>query len=216
MVRIDAIAALAGILPSALAFYSSSSPVLQLNGKTYDSLIAKTNHTSIVEFYAPWCGHCKNLKPAYEKAAKSLQGLAKVAAVDCDEEVNKPFCGTMGVQGFPTLKIVRPGKKAGRPTVEDYQGARTAKAIVDAVIDKIPNHVKRLKDADYAEWVAESGPKAILFSDKGTVSALLKSVAIEFLGVLGVGQIRDKVRCIWNQLFPMKYRLTRAPGTGGC
>jgi protein disulfide-isomerase A6 len=99
----------------------------------------------------------------------------------------------MGVKGFPTIKLVRPGKKAGRPMVEDYNGGRTAKAIVDAVIDKIPNHVKRLKNADYADWAAEGDlPKAILFSEKGTVGPLLKSVAIDFLGTLSVGQVRDK------------------------
>lgn len=98
----------------------------------------------------------------------------------------------MGVQGFPTLKIVKPGKKPGRPVVDDYQGPRTAKGIVDAVIDKIPNHVKRLKDGDYQEWLEEGeGPKAILFSDKGSTSAILKAIAIDFLGVIDVAQIRN-------------------------
>lgn len=145
-------------------------------------------------FYAPWCGHCQNLKPAYEKAAKSLNGLAKVAAINCDEENNKPFCGSMGVQGFPTLKIIRPSKKSGKPVVEDYQGARSAKAIVDAVIDKIPNHVKQLKDKELDEWLRQGNDtsKAILFSDKGTTSALLKSLAVDFLGVIQIAQIRDK------------------------
>lgn len=101
----------------------------------------------------------------------------------------------MGVQGFPTLKIVRPGKTQGKPIVEDYKGARSAKAIVDAVIEKIPNHVKRLKDSDYESWLEESdGPKAILFSNKGTTSALLKSIAVDFLGAISVAQIRDKER----------------------
>ncbi|KAK6429491.1 hypothetical protein LTR95_014362 [Oleoguttula sp. CCFEE 5521] len=181
-------------LPSTLAagLYSKGSPVLQVSGTDYQSLIANSNHTSMLEFYAPWCGHCKNLQPAYEKAAKSLAGLAKVAAVNCDDELNKPFCGGMDVKGFPTLKIVRPGKKAGKPAVEEYQGPRTAKGIVDAVIDKIPNHVTRLKDGEYETWVGESGVKAILFSDKGTVSALLKALAIDFLGSVKVAQIRDK------------------------
>lgn len=144
-------------------------------------------------FYAPWCGHCQNLKPAYEKVATSLKGLAKVAAVNCDEETNKPFCGSMGVQGFPTLKIVKPGKKAGKPIVEDYQGPRTAKGMADAVVDKISNHVKRVQDKDLDTWLAESNStaKAILFSDKGTVSALLKSLAIDFLGSISFGQIRN-------------------------
>ncbi|KAF2217406.1 hypothetical protein CERZMDRAFT_80171 [Cercospora zeae-maydis SCOH1-5] len=188
-----ALAAALLLLPAANAFYDKSSPVIQADGKSFNNIVNKSNHTSIVEFYAPWCGHCQNLKPAYEKAAKSLSGLAKVVAVNCDEEPNKQLCSQMGVRGFPTLKIARPGKKAGKPIIEDYQGARSAKAIVDAVIDKIPNHVKRLKDDDYAAWVAAgTGPKAILFTNKGSVSALLKAVAVDFLGALDVAQIRDK------------------------
>jgi protein disulfide-isomerase A6 len=124
-----------------------------------------------------------------------LKGLAKVAAINCDDEDNKPFCGTMGVQGFPTLKIVRPSAKAGgKPMVEDYQGARTAKAIADAVVEKIPNHVKRVTDKSIKNWLKDSNEtaKAILFSDKGTTSALLRALAIDFLGNIGVAQVRDK------------------------
>ncbi|KAL2035421.1 hypothetical protein VTO58DRAFT_101339 [Aureobasidium pullulans] len=184
------------LLPSSQAagLYTKNSGVLNLDARSYRSLIANSNHTSIVEFYAPWCGHCQSLKPAYEKAAKSLDGLAKVAAVNCDEEENKAFCGSMDVKGFPTLKIVRPGKKAGRPSVEDYQGARTAKAIVESVKEKIPSHVKRVTDKDLDDWLTEnnSSAKAILFSEKGVTSALLKAVAIDFLGSISVAQIRSK------------------------
>jgi protein disulfide-isomerase A6 len=145
-------------------------------------------------FYAPWCGHCQNLKPAYEKAAKNLAGLAKVAAVNCDEDSNKAFCGQMGVQGFPTLKIVKPGPKPGRPMVEDYKGPRNTKGIVDAVVDKIPNHVKRLQDKDLDAWLSTDNDtaKAILFTEKATTSALLRAVAIDFLGKINVAQIRNK------------------------
>ncbi|GAB7347450.1 hypothetical protein MBLNU459_g4366t1 [Dothideomycetes sp. NU459] len=200
MVHTSSLAALAAsalLVPSTLAagaIYTKSSPVLQVDAKSYDSLIARSNHTTILEFYAPWCGHCQNLKPAYEKAAKSLSGLAKVAAINCDDESNKPFCGSMGVQGFPTLKIVRPGKKPGRPNVEDYNGERSAKAIVSTVKDKIPNHVKRVADKDLDDWLAKGNDtaKAILFSDKGTTSALLKALAIDYLGSISVAQIRNK------------------------
>ncbi|KAF3069412.1 putative protein disulfide-isomerase [Trichoderma lentiforme] len=189
------LSAVLAALPVAQAgFYTKNSPVLQVDAKSYDRLIAKSNHTSIVEFYAPWCGHCQNLKPAYEKAAKNLDGLAKVAAVDCDDDANKAFCGTMGVKGFPTLKIVRPGKKYGRPVVEDYQGQRSAGAIVDAVVAKINNHVVKLTDKDIDGFLKkeEEKPKAILFTEKGTTSALLRSIAIDFLDAVTVGQVRNK------------------------
>jgi protein disulfide-isomerase A6 len=177
--------------------YTKASPVLQLDAKSYNQLIAKSNYTSIVEFYAPWCGHCQNLKPAYEKAATALDGIARVAAVNCDEEENKAFCGSMDVKGFPTLKIVKPMKskdgKKSRPMVEDYQGGRTAKAIHEAVSDKVPNHVTRLKDAGVTAWLQSepTKPKAIFFSEKGTVSPLIKAVAIDFLGSVNVAFVRS-------------------------
>ncbi|KAK2747522.1 hypothetical protein FQN57_002014 [Myotisia sp. PD_48] len=187
------VAAALEALPAS-ALYTSKSPVLQVDAKSYDRLIAKSNHTTILEFYAPWCGHCQSLKPAYEKAAKSLEGLAKVAAIDCDEESNKPFCGQMNVKGFPTLKIIVPSNKPGKPRVEDYQGPRSAKGIVEAVVDRIPNHVKRVSDKDVADWLSQANQtaKAILFSDKGTTSALLKALAVDFLGSIQVAQIRSK------------------------
>ncbi|KAL2849180.1 hypothetical protein BJY01DRAFT_211195 [Aspergillus pseudoustus] len=188
------VASLLAALPvNADGLYAKKSGVLQLDQKGYNKLIAHSNYSSIVEFYAPWCGHCQNLKPAYEKAAKNLDGLAKVAAVNCDDDANKPFCGQMGIQGFPTLKIVTPSKKPGKPRVEDYQGPRTAKGIVDAVVDKIPNHVKRVTDKNLDEWLAEDeeSPKAILFTEKGTTSALIRAVGIEFLGSIRVAQIRN-------------------------
>ena len=123
-----------------------------------------------------------------------MDGLANVAAVNCDDDENKPLCGRLGIQGFPTLKIVTPSKKPGAPRVEDYQGQRTAKAIVDAVVDRIPNHVKRVTDKDLDKWLSENGesPKAILFTEKGTTSALIRALAIDFLGSIKVAQIRSK------------------------
>lgn len=115
--------------------------------------------------------------------------------MNCDEEENKPLCGMMGVQGFPTLKIVRPGKKKGsKPVVEDYQGERSAKAIVNAVVDKISNHVKRVADKDIDTFLSTNNEtaKAILFTEKGTTSALLRSLAIDFLDVISFAQVRDK------------------------
>lgn len=102
----------------------------------------------------------------------------------------------MGVQGFPTLKIIKPSKsKGGGPIVEDYNGPRTAKGIVDAVVEKIPNHVRRLKDGELEAWLADgSEAKAILFSEKGSTGALLKALAVDFLGGVDVAQMREKER----------------------
>ena len=80
----------------------------------------------IVEFFAPWCGHCKNLTPEYKKAAKALKGFVKLVAVDAD--AHRSLGSRFGVQGFPTLKAFGFGT-SGRKA-EEYTGGRDAQAIV--------------------------------------------------------------------------------------
>lgn len=123
-----------------------------------------------------------------------MKGLAQVAAINCDEESNKAFCGGMGVQGFPTLKIIKPTKTRGKPIVEDYQGPREAKDIVDAMKLAIPNNVKRIADKGLSAWLEASNDttKAILFSEKGTTGALIKVLAAEYLDSIKFAQIRNK------------------------
>lgn len=114
----------------------------------------------------------------------------------------------MGVQGFPTLKIVKPAKKAGgRPVVEDYQGPRTARAIVEAVRDKMPMHVTRLKDAGLSEWLSIEGskPKTLVFSDKGVVSPLVKALAIDFLGSIDFALVKSSEKAAVEQFGVMSF-----------
>lgn len=117
-----------------------------------------------------------------------------MAAVNCDDESNKAFCGSMEVKGFPTLKIVKPGKKPGKPSVVDYEGPRTASGIIDSVKSAIPNHVKRISDKGLDAWLKSENEtaKAVLFSEKGTTSALVKVLASEYLGNINFAQIRNK------------------------
>jgi protein disulfide-isomerase A1 len=97
---------------------------LALNKETFDG--ARAEHdTMMVEFFAPWCGHCKKLAPEYEKASEELEGTdLTLATVDCTEE--KDLCGDYGVKGFPTLKVFL--KDIDTPI--DYKGGRTSKDIV--------------------------------------------------------------------------------------
>lgn len=98
------------------------------------------------------------------------------------------------MKGFPTLKIVKPSSKGGQPFVDDYRGARSAKAITDTVVDKIPNYVKRLDDKDFNAWLADdnSTAKAILFTDKWTPSTLYKVLAMENRDHINFAQVKDK------------------------
>ncbi|EDV27040.1 uncharacterized protein TRIADDRAFT_63251 [Trichoplax adhaerens] len=104
---------------------AAASDVIELKTSNFNSVIAQQDIT-LVEFYAPWCGHCKNLAPQYESAATELKRNdppVPLAKVDCTAESD--LCGKYGVSGYPTLKIFRNGALSA-----DYNGPREAKGII--------------------------------------------------------------------------------------
>ncbi|KAL1924693.1 uncharacterized protein VTP21DRAFT_4347 [Calcarisporiella thermophila] len=104
-------------------FGEENSDVLALTKDTFKSVVGEEN-LIMVEFYAPWCGHCQRLAPEYEQAATELKkSNLKLAKVDCTAE--QDLCSEHGVQGFPTLKLFR---KDGE--IVEYSGPRKADGLV--------------------------------------------------------------------------------------
>merc|ERR1711990_1076803 len=104
--------------------------VLVLTDKNFDEEL-KNHEFLLVEFYAPWCGHCKKLAPEYSAAAEILaknDPPFSLAKVDATEE--KKLAERFGVQGFPTLYFFKNGEKT------DYTGGRTSDTIVSWILKK--------------------------------------------------------------------------------
>lgn len=64
---------LLSVLAVAHGIYGGSGPVLSVNKKDFKAVILESSLPAVVEFYAPWCGHCQQLAPTYTKVAKNLQ-----------------------------------------------------------------------------------------------------------------------------------------------
>lgn len=157
--------------------YEQDSNVLQL---TPDKFPLDKHWVWLVEFYAPWCGHCRELAPKWSKAAASLHGVVKVAAVNCDEQ--KQLCAKHGVQGYPSIKASVNGRFV------DYNGARSASALVDWAIGLIPAHVPVIKTPAAASSFHSRARNTswrvgiVLVSQATSPPALLRSLAHQYSG----------------------------------
>jgi len=97
--------------------------VAVLNKDNFDSFMAN-NKFAFVKFYAPWCGHCKSMAPAYSKLAQRMKSEEiSVAIAKIDSTVESELGTKFGVQGFPTLKFFINGQPV------DYQGGRDEEAM---------------------------------------------------------------------------------------
>ena len=118
---------------SAAAAAAAQPPlVVNLDVKNFKQEVESSTHEGegivFVEFYAPWCGHCKKLLPELEEAAKQLRKSpgVKIAKMDADRAENKGIAKRFGVKGFPSLKVFKRGK-----LFADYgRGGRTSRHIV--------------------------------------------------------------------------------------
>ena len=86
-----------------------------------------------MEFFAPWCGHCKNLAPEWARAATELKGKVKLGALDAT--VHQSAAQRFGVRGYPTIKFF--GKHSRTESdAADYDGGRTSGDIVQWALNK--------------------------------------------------------------------------------
>lgn len=109
--------------------------VFVLNDKNFDKVI-DGSRPALVEFYAPWCGHCKKLAPTYAElgeAFSTVQDRVVIAKVNADEQ--RDLGARFGIQGFPTLKWFPKGVTTP-DGIEDYRGGRDLDSLSKFVHEK--------------------------------------------------------------------------------
>mmetsp|Transcript_12555 Transcript_12555/g.17449 ORF Transcript_12555/g.17449 Transcript_12555/m.17449 type:complete len:457 (-) Transcript_12555:283-1653(-) len=146
-----------------------ASEVKVLTTKNFDETI-KDNQNVLVEFYAPWCGHCKRLAPEYDAASLKLKDedvvLAKVDATE-ESELGQKY----EVRGYPTLIWFKNGKS------KEYDGGRTSDTIVSWVMKKIGPVLTEVDSAASVEEFKKKSDAVVVAYLTGDDVATLKEAA---------------------------------------
>lgn len=167
-----------------------SEHVTTLTNANFDALVLKSTETWLIKFYAPWCGHCQASAPAFSKAAKKLQGVARLGAVNCDEE--REIAQRYNVQGFPAFKLFKgDNPKARRPS--EYNSERSSNAFVEHVKYVMPSYVARVKPTGVDAFFSDLSPlpHVLLFTAQSSTSPLYKGMSARFKNRIAFGEVRQ-------------------------
>ena len=160
---------LAGSLTVLAGVAQAGSSVVDLIPKNFDDVVLKSGKPALVEFFAPWCGHCKNLAPTYEELGQVFafaENKVTVGKVDADE--NRDLGRRFGVQGFPTLKWF--DGKSDAP--QDYNGGRDLESLSSFITEKTgirPRLPK--KEPSAVDLLSDDSFKSLVGSDKDVLVA---------------------------------------------
>ncbi|XP_062545872.1 protein disulfide-isomerase A5 [Armigeres subalbatus] len=108
--------------------FPGSDKIIIMGDKNADEVLQNEDRL-LVMFYAPWCGHCKRMKPDFAEVASLLvknNVPGKVAAIDCTE--HPKTAERFEIQGYPTMKYFVRGK-----FIKNYEGKRTAQAMFEFI-----------------------------------------------------------------------------------
>lgn len=111
--------------------YSSHDDVIQLTVYNFEELVSRSNDIWIVEFYAAWCGYCRNFRHEYRKLAKNMKDIANVGAVNIDKQ--DELRSRYRIHAIPDIKIF--GADKSLPI--QYRGSLTAKGIAEAAFIEV-------------------------------------------------------------------------------
>lgn len=112
--------------------YIEKTAVQDLDLTNFDSVALDKTKDVLVEFYAPWCGHCKNLAPTYQKVGEAFQNEPNCVVAKVDADAEKDLGSKYGISGFPTIKFFPKDNKDG----EEYSGGRSEQDFIDFLNEK--------------------------------------------------------------------------------
>ncbi|KAH0460429.1 hypothetical protein IEQ34_011092 [Dendrobium chrysotoxum] len=154
--------------PAAAHQFTADGTVIELNDSNFDSALSSFDHI-LVDFYAPWCGHCKRLSPVLDAVAPVLANLNQpivIAKIDADKY--RKLASKHEIDGFPTLKLFVHGIPI------EYTGPRKPELLIRFLKKYVAPDVSVLKsDSAVYNFVDEAGKHFPIFIGFGLDESLI-------------------------------------------
>lgn len=157
------------LIVNCLGLYPKNGNIKELTPTNFEKIVINSDKVWMVQFFAPWCGHCQKLVPEYMKAANALKGIVEVGAVNADKF--KDLARRYNVQGLPTIYFFGANKQ--RPS--DYNGIRIAEKIVESALSSATEMANKVLHGEFSSSERNVENEKRLFSNSINIIHLTDS-----------------------------------------
>nr|XP_045618759.1 dnaJ homolog subfamily C member 10-like isoform X1 [Procambarus clarkii] len=123
-------------------YTSLPSKVTELDGELYEKVLHSTQPW-LIDFYAPWCGHCQVFAPDFEDIAQALENSVHAGKLNC--EMYRSVCQGAGVRAYPTVRLYRGSPNGNRQSTDGINFQNLDK---NDIISGVPHWIPKYKKHD--------------------------------------------------------------------
>ncbi|KAJ8970385.1 hypothetical protein NQ314_001253, partial [Rhamnusium bicolor] len=173
--------------------YDDDPIIVTLSRNDYELNVLDDNQAWFVNFYSPNCHHCHELAPTWRKFAQELEGVIRIAAVNCEDDY--ALCHQLSIEAYPTLLYYE--KESHMYEGEKYIGDRTVEALQEFVLSKLKVDIQEISSENWdtlnkVQWLLFlCGDSNVNCPERVTMIKLAASLE----GLAFVGIVKDNELC---------------------